>query len=150
MTFRLLSRFEALFVAGPYRHRASTNGDKVALEFYEDLLTLDRSKTLATRVAQGLCVVSGTNKRQGVRARRGDGSFGEIVPNQPAQPEPGYVVPRGPLATIEIGIEVKILAKAMIKQIERVTRDLTGQVTHFNSKGGQRYNYRNCRGEPRQ
>jgi len=40
-------------------------------------------------------------------------------------------VARGPVATIEIGSEVKILAKAMIKQIDRVIGDLTKQVRQF-------------------
>lgn len=104
--------------------------------FYEDLFALRRSTALAERVAHGLCVVNAANTRQGVRARRGDGSFGEIVPNVAARQEEGYEVPRGPIATIEIGIEVKILAKSMIKQIDRVKRDLTDQVAHFKSKGG--------------
>ena len=43
---------------------------------------------------------------------------------------------RGPLATIEVGIEVKILMKAMIKQIDRVASDLRGQAEHFRSRGG--------------
>jgi len=38
------------------------------------------------------------------------------------------------VATIEVGVEVKILAKAMIKQIDRVTGDLVKQVNEFNSK----------------
>lgn len=37
------------------------------------------------------------------------------------------------MATIEIGVEVKILAKAMIKQIDRVTGDLTKQVGQYGS-----------------
>jgi hypothetical protein len=45
-------------------------------------------------------------------------------------------VRRGEIATIEIGIEVKILAKAMIKQIDRVISDLTRQVEHFRQAGG--------------
>lgn len=48
----------------------------------------------------------------------------------------GYQVARGPVATIEIGIEVKILAKAMIKQIDRVAGDLTKQVAQFKHRSG--------------
>lgn len=40
------------------------------------------------------------------------------------------------MATIEIGSEVKILAKAMIKQIDRVIGDLQKQVTQFKRGGG--------------
>jgi hypothetical protein len=45
-------------------------------------------------------------------------------------------VARGPVATIEIGAEVKILAKAMIKQIDRVTGDLKKQVSEFKYRSG--------------
>src|SRR5438552_19086812 len=48
----------------------------------------------------------------------------------------GFRVARGPIATVEIGIEVKILAKAMIKQIDRVMTDLGNQVQHFKRQGG--------------
>ena len=48
----------------------------------------------------------------------------------------GYLVARGPVATIEIGVEVKILAKAMIKQIDRVTGDLKKQVSEFKHRSG--------------
>jgi hypothetical protein len=46
------------------------------------------------------------------------------------------LVARGPVATIEIGAETKILAKAMIKQIDRVITDLTNQATQFKRGGG--------------
>lgn len=136
MTYRLLNRFQSLFVDGPYKHRVSTHGDAVAVCLYEDLYALARSKALVSRIQNGLSVVNVQNKRQGIFARRGDGSFGEIVPNVASLPEKGFQVLRGPIATIEIGIEVKILAKAMIKQIDRVISDLNGQVTHFKSGGG--------------
>lgn len=41
------------------------------------------------------------------------------------------VVRRGPIATLEIGAEVKIVAKAMGKQIDRVINDLEGQARTF-------------------
>ena len=46
------------------------------------------------------------------------------------------LVARGPVATIEIGAETKILAKAMIKQIDRVITDLINQATQFKRGGG--------------
>jgi len=49
---------------------------------------------------------------------------------------PGFAVRRGQIATVEIGTEVKVLAKAMIKQIDRVISDLTKQVSHFRTAGG--------------
>jgi hypothetical protein len=50
--------------------------------------------------------------------------------------EKGMLVARGPVATIEIGAETKILAKAMIKQIDRVISDLLNQATQFRRGGG--------------
>ena len=72
----------------------------------------------------------------GKPSRRGDGTFGELVPAAVAVTEKGMLVARGPVATIEIGAETKILAKAMIKQIDRVINDLTNQVTQFKHGGG--------------
>jgi len=40
------------------------------------------------------------------------------------------------VATIEIGVETKILAKAMIKQIDRVIGDLVRQTEEFKKRGG--------------
>jgi hypothetical protein len=54
------------------------------------------------------------NKRKGIEARRGDGTFGELILGERAVVDPGYKVARGPVANVEIGVEVKILAKAMI------------------------------------
>ena len=48
----------------------------------------------------------------------------------------GFSVARGPVATIEIGVETKILAKAMIKQIDRVIGDLIRQTEEFKRRGG--------------
>jgi hypothetical protein len=49
--------------------------------------------------------------------------------------EPGFVIRRGTTVITEIGVEVKILAKAMIKQIDRVVGDLTKQAVAFSTKG---------------
>ena len=72
----------------------------------------------------------------GRSARRGDGTFGELVPAAVAITERGFLVGRGPVANIEIGAETKILSKAMIKQIDRVIGDLVRQVDHFKKTGG--------------
>lgn len=106
------------------------------MHLYEDLYQLGRSKKYTDLVETGICVLNTRNRRQGIKARRGDGSFGEIVPSADAIKDEGFVVRRGPIATIEIGIEVKILMKAMIKQIDRVINDLKGQTEHFRSSGG--------------
>ena len=136
MKYRLLETFRELFEGKVFRHRSSTQGDRVAIQFFEDLYNLGRSKKYLDRVSQGLSVLNVANTRVGVLARRGDGSFGEIVPNVVPLEEPGYVVKRGPIATIEIGIEVKIVQKAMIRQIGRVCSDLKDQLNHFRRKRG--------------
>ena len=105
------------------------------MHLYEDLCALARSDRYRQRVDTSLSVLNTRNQRRGIAARRGDGSFGEAIPNTTALPDEGYAVRRGSIATIEIGIEVKILMKAMIKQIDRVINDLTGQVQHFRSRG---------------
>ncbi|MEJ6846797.1 hypothetical protein V3589_11330 [Sinorhizobium fredii] len=136
MNYQLLAKFRELFEGKQYRHRASNQGDRVAMHLFEDLHTIDRSPRYQQRVESGRSVLNTLNTRHGIKARRGDGTFGESVPGvEPIQNE-GFVVHRGPTATIEIGVEVKILAKAMIKQIDRVVTDLGKQVTHFKSKSG--------------
>lgn len=62
--------------------------------------------------------------------------FGELIVGEEPHVDPGYKVARGPVATIEIGVEVKILAKAMIKQIDRVKNDLANQVNNFKHRAG--------------
>ncbi len=76
------------------------------------------------------------NLMTGKPGRRGDGTFGELVPAAIALTEKGMLVARGPVATIEIGAETKILAKAMIKQIDRVITDLINQAAQFKRSGG--------------
>lgn len=136
MGYRLLTEFEKVFSGRQYRHRASNQGDHIAVQLYEDLLALGRSKKLRARVAAGERVVNLANRVHGVRARRGDATFGEIVPDEAPIIEAGFAVGRGLLATVEVGIEVKILAKAMIKQIDRVIGDFEKQVRQFRRSGG--------------
>ena len=128
--FRLLAEFRKLFDGRPYKHRVSNQGDLVALHLYEDLVAIARSPKLVSRVAAGERVVNTGNRRRGIDARRGDGTFGEIVPGEQSIGETG-LVGRGQIATLEIGTEVKILAKAMIKQIDRVINDLRNQTAQF-------------------
>jgi len=117
-------------------HRASTQGDFVAIHFYEDLVMVDRSPKLVRDVEDKRRVLNVQNRRHGVKARRGDGTFGEIIPGETPIVDEGYRVARGIVATVEIGVEVKILAKAMIKQIDRVISDLRNQITEFRKGGG--------------
>jgi hypothetical protein len=106
------------------------------MHLYEDLMAIGRSAKLAAAVRQRRRVLNVQNRRRGVDARRGDGTFGEIIPGEVAIADPGYLVARGPIATVEIGVEIKVLAKAMIKQIDRVINDLRNQVSQFRRGGG--------------
>ena len=107
------------------------------MHFYEDLITIHRSsKLLEAAINRKDRVLNVQNKRRGVSARRWDGTFGELIPGETAITDAGYLVSRGPIATVEIGVEVKVLAKAMIKQIDRVKNDLRHQVTEFKLGGG--------------
>lgn len=129
--FKLLSRFRAIFDGQVYLHRKSTHGDSVACYLYEDLVALGKSVKLVERVKASDCVVNTKNVTTGRKSRRGDGTFGELVPAAVGLTERGFVVLRGPTANLEIGVETKILAKAMIKQIDRVIGDLQKQCEHF-------------------
>ncbi len=135
MSYRLLTEFENLFTKQPYLHRKSNLGDWVAMHMYEDLLTLGKSEKLSERIREQSRVLNRGNRRVGINARRGDGTFGELVPGETPILDPGFQVATGIIATVEIGIEVKIMAKAMIKQIDRVISDLQKQVSQF-QRGG--------------
>lgn len=131
MTTRLLDAFQRAFASVQYRHRDRTIGDRIAFEFFEDLYALGRNPVLCSGVDRQVLVVNSGNVVVGRRARRGDGTFGELIPGETAVTVQGYRVARGPVANVQIGVEVKILAKAMIKQIDRVCGDLRKQVEHF-------------------
>jgi len=137
LEYRLLTEYRRLFEGKVYKHRASTQGDFVAMHLYEDLITINRSPKLTqAAIDRKDRVLNAQNKRRGVSARRGDGTFGEIIPGETPIIDPDYLVARGPIATVEIGVEVKVLAKAMLKQIDRVINDLRNQVTQFKRGGG--------------
>ena len=134
LTYRLLGKFQRLFDGVQYRHRRSTGGDHVARCLLEDLYELGRSKSFTAHVGDGRWALNPRNRRRGVRARRGDATFGELVPHAAATIEPGFAVPRGEIANIEIGVEVKVLAKSMLKQLARVQNDLRDQVQQFQTR----------------
>ena len=135
--YRLLTEFRRIFDGKIYKHRNSSQGDFVAMHLYEDLVAVDRSpKFKQAALVRKDRVLNVQNKRRGVSARRGDATFGELIPGETPITDKGYLVSRGPIATVEIGIEVKILAKAMIKQIDRVINDLRNQVAQFQRGGG--------------
>lgn len=134
--FRLLRTFRSLFEETIYKHRDSSLGDLVASQLYEDLVALNKSEKLTSRVRAHERVVNLANRAVGRTSRRGDGTFGELVPTALAITEAGLLVARGEVANIEIGAETKILAKAMIKQIDRVIGDLIRQIEEFRGTGG--------------
>ena len=136
LPYRLLDRFRSLFEGHRYRHRNSSLGDSVAWCLPEDLYDLRRSPKLNAGIDARTRVLNVQNKLRGIKARRGDGTFGELIPHAAATVVPGFTVARGPVATIEVGSEVKILAKAMIKQIDRVMTDLQNQKREFLAAGG--------------
>ena len=134
--YDLLKAFRSLFEGNQYLHRDSSLGDWVASYLYEDLFKLRKSGKLNKRITAGVRVLNTQNRTVGIARRRGDGTFGELVPAGTAIREEGLAVARGPVATIEIGVETKILAKAMIKQIDRVIGDLVRQTEEFKKRGG--------------
>lgn len=134
--YRLLKEFRGLFAGEKYEHRRSNLGDFVAMHLYEDLAAINKSDRYVLSVENMSRVLNVQNKRKGIEARRGDGTFGELIIGEDVLVDPGYKVARGPVANVEIGVEVKILAKAMIKQIDRVKNDLANQVTNFKRRAG--------------
>jgi hypothetical protein len=131
VSFQLLAEFQKLFDGKPYLHRVSTHGDYISQYVFEDLYSLGHSPKLVDRVNRLRSVLNSKNKAHGVQHRRGDGSFGTLIPGDRPVSDPGFAVGRGPIANVEVGTEVKILAKAMIKQIDRVKNDLISQANHF-------------------
>jgi hypothetical protein len=136
VAYQLLDAFQSLFAGKEYRHRRSNLGDSVASHFYTDLFKLGRSQKYRSAVTSKTHVINTANVTVGKTARRGDGTFGEKVPSVLASNSPGHDVAFGSVATIEIGIEVKILAKAMIKQLDRVGTDILNQISEFKRHGG--------------
>lgn len=134
--YRLLKEFRKLFEEVKYEHRRSNLGNFVAMHLYEDLFAIDKSEKYVLAVSTMSRVLNAQNERKGIEARRGDGTLGELIIGEEPLIDPGYRVARAPLATVEIGVEVKILSKAMIKQIDRVQSDLAHQVDNFRHRAG--------------
>lgn len=136
MSYQLLDRFRSLFEGTKYEHRNSTLGDQVASFLFEDLCALKKSTKFCAAVESQSHVLNRKNRAVGQAFRRGDGTFGERIPHVAAEPIANYSVALGEVATVEIGVEVKILAKAMIKQIDRVCTDMINQAAEFRAHGG--------------
>ena len=129
--FSLIAAFERVFRSNVYRHRVSTVGDSVAVYLYEDLIALGQSQKLIRRVNNHELAVNIGNQIKGKKGRRGDGTFGRVVPGQDVITEPEFIVPRGLVANLEIGTEVKIGATKLIAQVDRVMNDLSKQANIF-------------------
>ncbi len=128
---RLLHAFRRSFDGVRYRHRVSTTGDRIAAYLYDDLLTLAYSEKLVERISAASDVVNTLNRVKGREGRRGDGTFGQLVPGASARVEAGYLVHRGPVATLRIGAEMKVVGTKQIAQIDRVMNDLLSQAATF-------------------
>lgn len=135
MNSKLLDEFRSLFEGKKYLHRVSTQGDWVAQFLFEDLFELGKATKLLARARVRDVVVNTANKTRGIAARRGDGSLGELVPGAQPRDVEGFHLGRGQIANVQVGAETKILAKAMIKQIDRVINDLEKQAGHFRRQG---------------
>ena len=135
--YRALTFFRHLFEGRPYRHRASNHGDKLALEVFEDIYALGRSEKLNRSVDQRLKGTSPKNMRTGIRSRRADGLFGDLLPGK-GKSFDGFAIARGPIATIDIGIETKILHKSMRKQISDRIQGLEKQADYMSAGSDRR------------
>ena len=133
-SFKLLPAFEGLFQGNVYKHRQSTLGNIVATHLYEDLYDHGGCPKFNEHVVAGQCVVNVGGSTRSVKARRGDGTFGTIVPGSDPLKAEGFVVLQGMVALTHIGAEFKIIATAHLKQIDRVLNDLTGSATSLKEK----------------
>ena len=100
---RLLNKFRSLFEHTKYVHRNSNLGNQVALEFFEDLVDLGKSSKLVSRVLAHDRVVNLKNTTTGKSARRGNGTFGELVPTAIPVVQKSSLIARGPTANVEMG-----------------------------------------------
>lgn len=130
----LLAKFESTFRGKPYRHRNSQLGNRIADFLFDDLYNLQADSRFRQDVDADRSALNPKGRSPGLKARRGDGSFGPVVPGHMPTLFPGHVVKTAPTAEVDIGAEVKILAKSMIKQLDRVISDLCGQSRHFKTK----------------
>ncbi len=129
--YQLLSAFERVFAGQVYRHRVSTTGDTIAGYLYEDLVALGQSAKLRERVKKNEVAGNAGNQIKGKKGRRGDGTFGRIVPGSSLTTAGNLTVPRGLVAHLEIGTEVKIGATKLVAQVDRVINDLRNQARIF-------------------
>ncbi len=109
LEFQLPTEFRRLFEGKIYKHRDSSQGDFVAMHLYEDLITINRSsKLIDAAIDRKDRVLNAQNKRRGVCGAAWGWDLWRDHPRRGhAITDKGYLVARGPIATVEIGIEVK-------------------------------------------
>ena len=133
--FRLLETFRRTFAETRYIHRNSTLGNKIGRELFEDLLKHEVSVRYKEHVGQRSGVVNSGGKIVTPRAiRRNDSIFGKPPAGVTLdEADRRFFVAEGPVAEPRIGCEVKIIAKSLQKQIDRVINDLDGFVLRMKS-----------------
>ncbi len=134
LRFRLLEAFAATFQGRQYLHRNSQLGNRIADYLFDDLFVLSGDSAFHEDARSTEIVLNPKGVAPGVSSRRGDGSVGPLVPGHRPRLYAGHELLIGSTAEVDIGAEVKILAKAMIKQIDRVISDLCGQARQFRTK----------------
>ena len=128
MPQKLLDAFRDTFSGKQYRHRSSTHGDRISSYLYEDLYDLGHAKDLVQRADAGDVVYNRSNRVVGRhKVRRGDGLLGQAVPGEKISRELWFSIPRGKVANIQIGTEVKIISTAQARQIDRAVGDIKKQ-----------------------
>jgi hypothetical protein len=131
----LLGAFERTFKGQPYLHRVSTTGDRLAAYLYEDLYSYCAESTSGGSYVRRLdaadIVLNTLNRVTGRRSRRADGTLGARVPSEAPDRLKERHVAQAPVATLQIGIEFKIVATKMTAQMDRVATDLRNQAHEF-------------------
>ena len=128
---KLIQQFEKTFRGKVYKHRVSNTGDIIASYLYEDLFDLAESTRFNQRVNDHSIVINTNNQIKGKKGRRGDGTLGRLIPGEDFYKIPSFFLARGPIANLQIGTEVKIIATKMIAQIDRVMTDIINQSKTF-------------------
>ena len=123
MKYRLLHSFQEIFSGTPYRHRNSQLTDCVALDYFEDYRRTTNRPAIQERLDSGSSVVGSRPPLTGGMNHGGLRYIGEKTPGINPTRMPERSVMTGRTANVEIVFEIKILAKSMNKQVNRVIND---------------------------
>jgi hypothetical protein len=129
--FRLLETFRNTFQGRVYKHRASTIGNTIGRELFEDLYAHAISRRLNEQAKKQVVVVNRGGGIRGKLIRRNDSVLGRPPAGSVIRMRARWSVPEGEVAEPRIGCEVKILAKSQLKQIDRVISDLENFVSRM-------------------